>query len=94
MTKNARPATRPAGQPQLGNMNDPLLPERSKNNLIQWPTGRELREVAAQLARISKTGIRLEAKGDYFSSGDLAYQIHEIMQASAELFKKSQRLEQ
>lgn len=36
-------------------------------------------------------GIRSEAKGDYFHSGDLAYQIHEIIHATADLFQKSQR---
>ena len=93
MTKTALPATRRAEQPHCRNMNEPLFPARSNKNLIHWPTGRELRGVSARLARVSRTGIRLETKGDYFSSGDLAYQIHELIQATAELFRKSQRLE-
>ncbi len=37
-------------------------------------------------------GHSLEASGDYFNSGDLAYQLQEIIRATAELFKKSQRI--
>jgi hypothetical protein len=36
-------------------------------------------------------GIRSEANGNYFKSGDLAYEIQEIIRATAQLFKKSQR---
>ena len=39
-----------------------------------------------------KVGMRWEAKGDYFASGDLAYQIQEIMRAIQELLKKSGRV--
>ena len=39
-----------------------------------------------------KVGIRWEAKGDYFASGDLAYQIQEIIRATEELLKKRARL--
>jgi hypothetical protein len=69
-----------------------LLPKRQKRVLIQWPTERQIEEVSARLARMVKVGIRWEAKGDYFASGDLAYQIHEIMRATEELLKKSARL--
>jgi hypothetical protein len=37
-------------------------------------------------------GIRLETAGDYFSSGELAYQIQEILRATGELIKKSHRI--
>jgi hypothetical protein len=49
-------------------------------------------EVSASLARMVKVGMRWEAKGDYFASGDLAYQIQEIIRATEELLKKSGRL--
>jgi hypothetical protein len=69
-----------------------LFTERQKRSLIQWPTERQVEEVSASLARVVKVGMRWEAKGDYFASGDLAYQIQEIIRASEELLKKSARL--
>jgi hypothetical protein len=36
-------------------------------------------------------GSRAEREGDYFKSGDLAYQMHEIIRATRELLKKSGR---
>ncbi len=70
----------------------PLFPERIEQSLIQWPTEQQLQEVSKRLARISEKGIRWEAHGDYFNSGDLAYQLQEIIRATAELFKKCQRI--
>ena len=70
----------------------PLFPERIEHHLIQWPTEQQLEEVSRRLARISEKGIRWEARGDYFNSGDLAYQLQEIIRATAELFKKCQRI--
>ena len=69
-----------------------LFPERQTRSLIQWPTEGQVEEVSASLARMVKVGMRWEAKGDYFSSGDLAYQIQEIIRATEELLKKSGRL--
>ena len=69
-----------------------LFTERQKRSLIQWPTERQVEEVSASLARMVKVGMRWEAKGDYFASGDLAYQIQEIIRATEELLKKSGRL--
>ena len=63
-----------------------------KGSLIQWPNERQIQEVSARLAQMRRMGIRLEAAGDYFSSGDLAYQIQEILRATEDLFKKSQRI--
>jgi len=68
-----------------------LFPKRQSLRLIQWPTEREVEAVSARLARMVKVGIRSEAKGNYFA-GDLACQIHEIIQATDELLKKSQVL--
>lgn len=36
--------------------------------------------------------MRQENAGDYFTSGDLAYQLQEILRATATLLKKSQRI--
>ena len=76
---------------RFGHPNIPLLPAREKQSLIQWTTEQQIQEVSKKLARIKQVAIRSEVKGDYFRSGDLAYQIQEIIRATAELFKKSQR---
>jgi hypothetical protein len=77
------------GDPDAG-----LSQARSKQSLIQWPTEQQIQHVAKQLAKIEQVGIRSEAKGDYFKSGELAYQIFEIIRTTAELFKKSQRVKE
>lgn len=61
-------------------------------NRIQWPTAQELQRVSATLAKVSRTGMRQEDAGDYFTSGDLAYQLQEILQATATLLKKCRRI--
>jgi hypothetical protein len=69
-----------------------VFAEETNQGLIQWPTQKQLLEVSKQLAKISRTGIRAEASGDYFNSGDLAYQLEEILRATAELLKRSERV--
>ena len=69
-----------------------MFPPTKEPSRIQWPTEHQIQEVSKRLGRISQLGIRSEAKGDYFNSGDLAYQLQEIIRATAELFKKSQRI--
>lgn len=91
IAKTVVPAARLSRKLRFLNHNEPLFLTRGKESLIEWPTERELRAVSARLVRISRMGIRSEAKGDYSYSGDLAYQIHEIIHATAELFEKSQR---
>ena len=76
---------------RVDNPNAALFPVRSNQSFIQWSTEQEIQQVSERLARIQRVGIRSEADGDYFKSGDLAYQIQEIIRAAAELFKKSQR---
>jgi hypothetical protein len=71
---------------------DSLFPVQTKQNLIQWPTGQQIQEVSKRLAQINRAGIRWEASGDYFSSGDIAYQLQEIIRATSDLFKKIQRI--
>jgi hypothetical protein len=50
-----------------------------------------LQDVSKRLARIAREGRRCELSGDYFMSGDLAYQLHEIIRVTGELLMKSQR---
>lgn len=72
--------------------NMPQFQDGPRTNLIQWPSEQQILEVSKRLARINRIGIRWEASGDYFNSGDLAYQIQEIIRATDDLFKKSQRI--
>jgi hypothetical protein len=68
-----------------------LSPPRTQRSSIQWPTGQQMQNVSEHLADISREGRRCELAGDYFKSGDLAYQLQEIIRATGELLKKSQR---
>ena len=83
---------RSASKPVIDKTKMPIFQELTRSNLIQWPSEEEIQEVSKRLAKISRAGIRWEASGDYFNSGDLAYQMQEIIRSTAELFKKSQRL--
>ena len=69
----------------------PLFPEVTNQGLTQWPTEKQILDVSKKLAKIGRMGIRAEAHGDYFHSGDLAYQMHEIILATAQLFATGQR---
>jgi hypothetical protein len=69
-----------------------LVSRRQQRSLIRWPSERQVAEVSIRLAQMVKVGVRWEANGDYFASGDLAYQIQEVIRATEELLKKSQRL--
>ena len=82
---------RPRREPRFDNPNDSLFPEVTSQGLTQWPTEKQILDVSKKLARISRMGIRAEGHGDYFHSGDLAYQMHEIILATARLFETSQR---
>lgn len=62
---------------------------RHKRALIQWPSEKELEIVSEQLRQVSQIGISAEASGDYFMSGDLAYQLQEIVRTTSELLKTS-----
>ena len=71
--------------------NSDLFTVRTQKTSIQWPTEQQIQGVSARLARVVKAGIRFEANGDYFKSGDLAYQIQEIIRTTAELLKRCER---
>jgi hypothetical protein len=72
-------------------LNSDLFAVRTEKTSIQWPTEQQILVVSARLARMVKAGIRFEANGDYFKSGDLAYQIQEIIRTTAELLKRCER---
>jgi len=78
--------------PRFDHSDIALPPARTQQNVIQWPSEKELQDVSKRLVRINHLGMRWEAKGDYFNSGDLAYQIHEIIRATEDLFRKTQRI--
>ena len=91
MTKTLMRLARQRSRLPVGNPDAAPSPVRSKHSFIQWHTEQELQSVSQQLAQIQQVGIRCEADGDFFKSGDLAYQIREIIRATSDLFKKSQR---
>src|SRR5947207_12662693 len=62
MTKPNMPSTRRAPNLQFFDPNADLFLVGSKETFIQWPTEREIRGISAQLARIQRAGIRLEAR--------------------------------
>ena len=76
--------------PRVGNPNA-VFPEATNQGLTQWPTEKQILDVSKKLAKIGRMGIRAEAHGDYFHSGNLAYQMHEIILATAQLFAAGQR---
>ena len=68
-----------------------LFAVRTQESSIQWPTEQQIQGVSDRLARLVKVGIRFEADGDYFKSGELAYQIQEVIRTTAELLKRCER---
>ena len=92
MAKRMAPTGHQRAKVRFDSSNMPQFQEAPRTNLIQWPSEQQILEVSKRLARINRLGIRWEASGDYFNSGDLAYQIQEIIRATDDLFKKSQRL--
>jgi hypothetical protein len=75
----------------LGTADPARYPMRTKATFIHWPSEREIEQVSRSLAQVMRVGMSSEAGGDYFKSGDLAYQIREIMRATAELYLKCKR---
>ena len=67
------------------------LSARSEHPDNRWPTEQEMLAVSKRLARISREGMRREVAGDYFKSGDLAYQLREIIRATDDLLKQLKR---
>jgi hypothetical protein len=70
MTKTLMGSARQRSKLRVGNPNADLFPVRSEQSFIQWPTEQQIQEVSERLARIRRVGIRSEANGDYFRSGD------------------------
>ena len=84
---------RPRRKPRFDNPNDSLFPEVTSQGLTQWPTEKQILDVSKKLTKIGRMGIRAEAHGDYFHSGEMAYQMHEIILATARLFATGQRFQ-
>lgn len=60
--------------------------------LLQWPADSLLRETTRNLLAIKNAGVEYESTGDYFNSGDLAYQLQEILRNIQELRRKTLRI--
>jgi hypothetical protein len=88
MKKTLDSVLRQRSKAAIANTNAAGLPLRGEQSLIEWPTDAEIRKVADRLVRIKQMGIRSEAEGDYFKSGNQAYQMQEIIRATAELSRK------
>jgi len=78
-------------KPRFDNPNAPLFPEPTNQSLTQWPTEKQILGVSKKLAKIGQMGIRAEAHGDYFHSGNMAYRMHERILATAQLCAAGQR---
>jgi hypothetical protein len=59
---------------------------------IQWPSEQQIHQVSRWLLTIKSLGVKCETQGDYFNSGDLAYQLQEIMRSTLDLLHKCQRV--
>lgn len=59
---------------------------------IQWPSDIQLRLASKQLMAIKTAGVDCERNGDYFNSGDLAYQLQENLRTILDLFRKCERI--
>ena len=79
------------GKGRCMDLTSDLFTVRTQKTSIQWPTEQQIQTVSARLARVVELGIRFEADGDYFKSGDLAYQIQEIIRTTTELLRKCER---
>ncbi len=90
MTKPGLPAARVKNR-RFPDPDGALRSLGTQSSFIQWPTEQEIQGVSARLAQLVQAGIRWEANGDYFNSGDLAYQIQEIIRTTTDLSKKSRR---
>ena len=78
-------------KPRFDSPSASLFPEATNQGMTQWPTEKQILDVSKKLAKINRMAIRAEANGDYFHSGDMAYQMHEIIRATAQLFQSGQR---
>jgi hypothetical protein len=68
------------------------FPEDEPRSKIQWPNEEQIGAVCSRLRQIKKIGMENEGLGDHFSSGDLAYQVQEIIRSTDDLFRKSLRV--
>jgi hypothetical protein len=60
---------------------------------IRWITDRELALAGDNLRRLKRIGRQLEKRGDYFGSGNLAYQLRQIAADIQTLVRGSSRVQ-
>lgn len=60
---------------------------------IRWITDRELVLAGDNLRRLKRIGRQLEKRGDYFGSGNLAYQLRQIAAEIHTLLRGSSRVQ-
>jgi hypothetical protein len=85
VVKNSVKITKTPPPPQFEDREEP-------KPLLQWPADSVLRETARNLLAIKNAGVEYENAGDYFNSGDLAYQLQEILRSIQDLCRKTQRI--
>ena len=60
---------------------------------IQWITNKELALASQDLRRLKRIGRQLEQQGDYFGSGNLAYQLRQIVADIQSLVRGTSRVQ-
>lgn len=71
---------------------DSSTAERGTRGVIKWPTDREIRSVSKALVELRTVGIDSESKGEYLKSGNLAYELQQIIQETAKLCRRNARV--
>lgn len=66
-------------------------PAEASVSTIRWITDRELALAGDNLRRLKRIGRQLEKRGDYFGSGNLAYQLRQIAADIQSLVRGSSR---
>ena len=107
MTTHSKAKPRVCRAPSLSNRNARLPRGRSGDiratdeesaagvmvSNIQWITDKELDRVSQDLRRLKRIGRRLEQHGDYFGSGNLAYQLRQVVAEIRALVRGTSRVQ-
>jgi hypothetical protein len=60
---------------------------------IRWITDKELAQASQELRRLKRFGRQVEQRGDYFVSGNIAYQLRQIVAEIQALVRGTSRVE-
>ena len=60
---------------------------------IRWITDKELAQASQELRRLKRFGRQVEQRGDYFVSGNIAYQLRQIVAEIQALVRGTNRAE-